>query len=149
MTAFSDKLRVLLEERGISLGELARISHYDKGYLSRVVRGKMPGSPDLAAVLDKALCTDGELEQLFRHRRASPGSSPAAQLVRAISTFTLEDLAGARTADGPASRKAASILDTWNDSPTAVPHVLILNARQISIEELRALETTRVIQAIA
>ena len=43
----------------MSLRQAARLAHYDVSYLSRVVSGRKPGSPELAAALDKVLGADG------------------------------------------------------------------------------------------
>ncbi len=61
MTAFGDELRCFLAKRGMTLGELARRSSFDKGYLSKVVNGHKPGSSYLAARLDEVLDADGTL----------------------------------------------------------------------------------------
>ena len=65
MTAFGDTVRALLAERGWSLGELARRSHYNKGYLSKVLNGIKPGSRALAGHLDELLGAGGELAALI------------------------------------------------------------------------------------
>jgi len=54
----------LLSERGMSLRQAARLSHYDVSYLSKVISGRKPGSRELAAALDKMLDADGELAAL-------------------------------------------------------------------------------------
>ncbi len=61
MSALGDELGRLLTERGLSLRELARRSHYDLGYLSKVVNGRKRGSRELALHLDGLLGADGRL----------------------------------------------------------------------------------------
>jgi hypothetical protein len=46
---------------GISLRALARTSHYDVGYLSKVINGYRTGSRELALDMDKRLRADGAL----------------------------------------------------------------------------------------
>ncbi len=52
MSTFGSEVKRLLAERGMSLHQAARLAHYDVSYLSRVVNGHKPGSPELAAALD-------------------------------------------------------------------------------------------------
>jgi transcriptional regulator with XRE-family HTH domain len=61
---FGDEVRRLLSERGISLRQAARLAHYDPSYLSKVLSGTKPGSPELAAALDEILGADGVLTAL-------------------------------------------------------------------------------------
>ncbi len=67
-----ERLRELLAERGMSLGELSRRSHYDKGYLSKVMNGRKAASEPLARCLDELLGAGGELAVLV------PAPAPAA-----------------------------------------------------------------------
>jgi hypothetical protein len=64
MTSFGDLMARLMAEQGVSLHRLAKIVHYDVGYLSKVRSGKKPASRKLAAQLDSALKAGGELESL-------------------------------------------------------------------------------------
>jgi transcriptional regulator with XRE-family HTH domain len=64
VSELGDEVRRLLAERGISLHEAARLTHYDVSYLSKVVNGHKPGSRGLAAALDKVLNADGRLAAL-------------------------------------------------------------------------------------
>lgn len=61
MTAFGHTLQALLNERDMSLRRLAEISHYDVGYLSKVVNGKKPPSADMARRLEEVLEAPGDL----------------------------------------------------------------------------------------
>lgn len=61
MNDFGDELGRLRAERGLSLHELARRSHYDVGYLSKVTSGRKRGSRELALRLDTLLSADGGL----------------------------------------------------------------------------------------
>jgi len=61
MSDFGTELGRLHREHGLSLHELARRSHYDAGYLSKVIRGHKHGSRALALHMDKLLGADGAL----------------------------------------------------------------------------------------
>jgi hypothetical protein len=71
MTSFGDLMGRLMAEQGVSLHRLAKIVHYDVGYLSKVRSGKKPASRKLAAQLDSALKANGELESLAPQPRAT------------------------------------------------------------------------------
>jgi transcriptional regulator with XRE-family HTH domain len=80
---FGAELRRARLAAGLSLGELAGIVHYSKGYLSKIETGRKPPSVDLARRCDVALGTDGRLGELVGHassKTATPGvASPGAQ----------------------------------------------------------------------
>jgi transcriptional regulator with XRE-family HTH domain len=61
VSEFGNEVRRLLAERGMSLHQAARVTHYDVSYLSKVVNGRKPGSRELAEALDRTLGTDGAL----------------------------------------------------------------------------------------
>jgi len=61
VSEFGNEVRRLLAERGMSLHQAVKVTHYDVSYLSKVVNGHKPGSRDLAEVLDRALGADGAL----------------------------------------------------------------------------------------
>jgi transcriptional regulator with XRE-family HTH domain len=61
MTAFGEALRRLLDQRGVSLGRLSEATHYDKGYLSKMVNGRRPVTEEAARACDAALEARGEL----------------------------------------------------------------------------------------
>ncbi|TDE30796.1 WD40 repeat domain-containing protein [Nonomuraea mesophila] len=58
------RLRRLRLERGLSLNELARLTNYSKGYLSKVETGEKQLTPGVARGCDRALQTGGELAGL-------------------------------------------------------------------------------------
>ncbi|HXP18587.1 MAG TPA: helix-turn-helix domain-containing protein, partial [Streptosporangiaceae bacterium] len=64
MSDFGDEVRRLLAERGMSLREAGRRSHFDASYLSKVVNGHKPGTRYMARVLDDVLGAGGELAEL-------------------------------------------------------------------------------------
>lgn len=78
MTTFGDELRRLLAERGMTLGELARRSNYDKGYLSKVMNGHKPASTALARRLDELLGAAGGLMALVNRRAVLRGAAAVA-----------------------------------------------------------------------
>lgn len=57
-------LRRLRAARGLSLNELSRLTHYSKGYLSKVETGEKALSVGVARRCDAVLETDGELTEL-------------------------------------------------------------------------------------
>lgn len=61
---FGEKMRALMAERGISLRGLARRTHYDHGYLSKISRDIDRPSQEMAERLDTALEAGGELAAL-------------------------------------------------------------------------------------
>ena len=72
MSDFSAELGRLHREHGLSLHELARRSHYDAGYLSKVIRGYKHGSRELALHMDKLLGADGALVAAWERSARPP-----------------------------------------------------------------------------
>ncbi|MFD5270863.1 helix-turn-helix domain-containing protein [Streptomyces sp. NPDC058335] len=62
---FGSALRELRLARGLSLADLARITHYSKGYLSKIETGSKPVNGDVARLCDEALEADGALLALL------------------------------------------------------------------------------------
>jgi hypothetical protein len=60
----------MLAERGMSLRQAARLTHYDPSYLSKVVNGSKPGSRELARALDAVLHTGGALSAMVPDKPA-------------------------------------------------------------------------------
>ncbi len=54
-------LRRLRREAGLSLARLAELTHYNKGYLSKVENGRKPMTMELAQACDRVLAARGEL----------------------------------------------------------------------------------------
>jgi transcriptional regulator with XRE-family HTH domain len=97
VTEFGSEVARLLSERGMSLRQAARLAHYDVSYLSKVVNGRKPGSPELAAVLDKVLDAGGQLAALAAARAAPGPAAPAGvELIELARQAEASDL-GART----------------------------------------------------
>jgi transcriptional regulator with XRE-family HTH domain/tetratricopeptide (TPR) repeat protein len=71
MTTFGEKMRALMEERGVSLRKLAKAVHYDAGYLSRVANDLKRPSMPLAQQLEAALNADGGLLELVPERASA------------------------------------------------------------------------------
>ncbi|MEU7894124.1 helix-turn-helix domain-containing protein [Nonomuraea sp. NPDC049152] len=67
------RLRRLRTERGLSLNELSRATHYSKGYLSRIESGEKTLTPGVAHRCDQVLETGGELAGLVER---SAGACP-------------------------------------------------------------------------
>lgn len=63
--SFGPALRELRLARGLSLTDLARTTHYSKGYLSKIETGRKPVNGDVARLCDEALEADGALLALL------------------------------------------------------------------------------------
>lgn len=79
--SFPAQLRRLRQARGLSLTDLARRTHYSKGYLSKIETGAKRATVDVARLCDQVLDAQGELAKLVQGRPAvGPGerhTSPA------------------------------------------------------------------------
>ncbi|MCX5128378.1 helix-turn-helix domain-containing protein [Streptomyces sp. NBC_00347] len=76
---FPAQLRRLRVQRGLSLGDLARRTHYSKGYLSKIETGAKPVTLDVARSCDRVLEAGGELLRLVPERPENEESGrPAA-----------------------------------------------------------------------
>jgi transcriptional regulator with XRE-family HTH domain len=94
----------LLSERSMSQNQLAELSHWDPGYLSRVLNGRKPGTHALAADLDRVLGADGELLGIWTAGHACPALTALADPGRAFASP--DAAAGIRS--GRAARRAHS-----------------------------------------
>ncbi|GAA2499201.1 helix-turn-helix domain-containing protein [Streptomyces gobitricini] len=72
--SFSARLRDLRLQRGLSLAEMARLTHYSKGYLSKIETGAKRVTIDVARRCDQVLRAEGELLRLVRE--TPPPHSP-------------------------------------------------------------------------
>ncbi|WP_328666127.1 helix-turn-helix domain-containing protein [Streptomyces sp. NBC_00322] len=63
--SFPAQLRRLRGRRGLSLADLARQTHYSKGYLSKIETGSKPATFDVARRCDQVLRAGGELLRLL------------------------------------------------------------------------------------
>ncbi|MEU7636087.1 MULTISPECIES: helix-turn-helix domain-containing protein [unclassified Streptomyces] len=87
--SFGSSLRLLREERGLSLGDLARLVNYSRSHLSRVETGKKQPAEGLVRLCDEALEAKGSLLALLvRAPRRQSGRMCPIQLPRSISDFT-------------------------------------------------------------
>ncbi|MFI9155368.1 helix-turn-helix domain-containing protein [Streptomyces sp. NPDC053367] len=87
--SFPAQLRRLRQQRGLSLADLARRTHYSKGYLSKIETGAKRATLDVARRCDQILGAEGELLRLVERPGAGPGE-PACPY-RGLSAFTRED----------------------------------------------------------
>ncbi|MFE7777042.1 helix-turn-helix domain-containing protein [Streptomyces sp. NPDC057445] len=69
---FGAALRELRLARGLSLSDLARRTHYSKGYLSKIETGGKPVNRDVARRCDEALDADGALLALLPPPNTTP-----------------------------------------------------------------------------
>jgi transcriptional regulator with XRE-family HTH domain len=91
VTEFGSEVARLLDERGMSLRQAARLTHYDPSYLSKVISGLKPGSRQLAEALDRLLGADGALADMITDKppasaamRAGDDESEAWELERLV-----------------------------------------------------------------
>jgi hypothetical protein len=78
VTDFGRELARHLAERGVSLHQAARLTHYDVSYLSKVVNGRKPGSRQLAGALDRLLGANGALADLITDKPLAAVAAPVA-----------------------------------------------------------------------
>ncbi|MBP2706808.1 tetratricopeptide repeat protein [Microbispora sp. RL4-1S] len=100
--SFGSALRDLRRKRGLSLASLSALTHYSKGYLSRIETGERPPTPLVARRCDEVLRADGALTQLVpagpRHQDGfrRPAQLPAAPRAFAGRAAALAELDGAQ-----------------------------------------------------
>ncbi|MEU7889082.1 helix-turn-helix domain-containing protein [Microbispora bryophytorum] len=86
--SFGVALRNLRRERGLSLASLSALTHYSKGYLSRIETGERPPTPLVARRCDEVLRAEGALAGLVPARHRHHGRFPRpAQLPAAPRAF--------------------------------------------------------------
>ncbi|MER6999336.1 helix-turn-helix domain-containing protein [Streptomyces sp. NPDC000410] len=76
--SFPAQLRRLRTRRGLSLADLARQTHYSKGYLSKIETGVKRVTVDVARRCDQVLRAEGELLRLVVRQAPAPGSASGA-----------------------------------------------------------------------
>lgn len=136
MSDLGGAVRRLLSDRGMSLHELSRRSHWDVGYLSKVINGHKHGSYHLVADLDRVLGAGGELLGLWTATQGSP-------VIQALADAADAGLTGAGmgTAAASAATSAGTALSRWDDvHEPAGPGVLA--ADQVGVREIGHLEET-------
>ncbi|MFD3730316.1 helix-turn-helix domain-containing protein [Streptomyces sp. NPDC058632] len=100
--SFPAQLRRLRQARGLSLTDLARQTHYSKGYLSKIETGTKRATVDVARLCDQVLGAEGELLRLVQERppadsggggeaAASGRQSDGVCPYRGLSAFTPQD----------------------------------------------------------
>ncbi|WP_416959065.1 helix-turn-helix domain-containing protein [Streptomyces sp. Agncl-13] len=99
-SSFPAQLRRLRRERGLSLADLARQTHYSKGYLSKIETGVKRATVDVARQCDHILRAEGELLRLVREAGpaergggATADTGTPACPYRGLSAFTPQDAA--------------------------------------------------------
>ncbi|WP_432845928.1 helix-turn-helix domain-containing protein [Amycolatopsis sp. CA-161197] len=91
MTQFGRELRRIRGERRLTLAALASVTHYSKGYLSKIETGAKPASADLARRLDTALDAGGHLVRVLTAELARPGADVSPY--RGLAAFSGDDSA--------------------------------------------------------
>ncbi|CAM5328225.1 hypothetical protein GCM10010261_18670 [Streptomyces pilosus] len=76
--SFPAELRRLRQARGLSLADLARRTHYSKGYLSKIETGAKRATADIARICDRVLDAEGELLGLVDLSERVEGRRPSA-----------------------------------------------------------------------
>ncbi|MEH0474649.1 WD40 repeat domain-containing protein [Streptomyces sp. B21-097] len=92
---FPSQLRRLRRQRGLSLADMARRTHYSKGYLSKIETGAKRVTVDVARRCDEILEAEGGLLRLLTKNAESP-EQPRPELdgvrpYRGLSAFTAQD----------------------------------------------------------
>ncbi|MET9493853.1 helix-turn-helix transcriptional regulator [Streptomyces sp. NPDC006552] len=96
---FGAELRRLREGAGMTLKQLAEVTTYSTGHLSKIERGANPPTMNLAQCCDAYFNAGGRLRRLFAAEGQSPGSKPRPARRRVIATG-MGSLLAARLADG-------------------------------------------------
>ena len=117
------ELRRLRLDRGLSLGELSRRLHYDKGYLSRVESGTRRPSADLVRRCDAVLRTDGQLERSFLYRPSTPHDR-GDDVLGVLSTDEVGRVAHPDEPISPDAHRARRSAATWTATAGSVAAVL-------------------------
>lgn len=99
---FGAELRRLREEAGMTLKQLAAVTTYSTGHLSKIERGVNPPTMSLAQCCDAYFNAGGRLRRLFSAEDQSVGSRPRPARRRVIVTG-VGSLIAARLADGSGS----------------------------------------------
>jgi transcriptional regulator with XRE-family HTH domain len=94
VSEFGSEVARLLAERGMSLRQAARLTHYDPSYLSKVINGVKPGSLQLAEALDRVLDSGGALAAIAEVPTApSPAALADVELIELARQAGTSDLA--------------------------------------------------------
>jgi transcriptional regulator with XRE-family HTH domain len=126
MADFAAEVRRLMAERGMSLRGLARTAGYDPSYLSKILSGRKPASPYLAARLDDALGAEGKIREAAASVPDVPRSVPGEDLglIELARRAEVSDLGS-----GTLELLQASADRLCRDYPTVDPRVLSGQAR--------------------
>ncbi|MFJ5775476.1 helix-turn-helix domain-containing protein [Streptomyces sp. NPDC093094] len=89
--SFPAQLRRLRQQRGLSLADLARRTHYSKGYLSKIETGAKRATADVARRCDRILHADGELLRLVEQPPRGDDPGEPVRPYRGLSAFTPRD----------------------------------------------------------
>lgn len=89
--SFGTALRDLRTRRGMSLADLASVTHYSKGYLSKLETGSKPPSHELASQLDHALNAYGRLLDACRVDQVARADATPWETAELLERLTASD----------------------------------------------------------
>ncbi|MFD9301354.1 helix-turn-helix domain-containing protein [Streptomyces sp. NPDC060048] len=118
---FPAQLRRLRVQRGLSLADLARETHYSKGYLSKIETGAKPVTADVARCCDRVLRAEGELLRLVPESEGPGPPAPAPSGVAGPSRSGAGALAGSVSGAPPGSQSPGS-QSPGSQSPGECPY---------------------------
>ncbi|WP_169734268.1 helix-turn-helix domain-containing protein [Hamadaea tsunoensis] len=134
---FGRELRRLRGAAGLSLGALARATHFDKGYLSRVETGERTPSPQLSRLCDQVLGTGGYLTRLLLS-----GAAPRIPAVREQPAEDPPAAAGRAPTDPLLRAPFAAMLTELRKLGQSSPSGTVLELVRAQLTGLRSLAAT-------
>jgi plasmid maintenance system antidote protein VapI len=147
-TDYVGRVQELMAERRWGTRELARIIKFDASYLSKVVRGQKPLTASLAAALDRAFDTGGELASLLNAAEDADAGKImhlADDVVAAAARETSEHAELAEVSEvGPGALEQfrADVVNVAREYVVTGPLPLFMDMERIRRRISRALERT-------
>ncbi|GAA2818927.1 hypothetical protein GCM10010522_40880 [Kribbella solani] len=89
--SFGSRLQEYRDHRGWSLGDLARVTHFSRSYLSNIENGRKPATDDVARACDAALRAKGELIAAARQDAAARLNETPWQTAELVSRLQSSD----------------------------------------------------------
>ncbi|MFF2845141.1 helix-turn-helix domain-containing protein [Streptomyces sp. NPDC058001] len=91
-SSFPVELRARRSQAGLSLGELAARTHYDRSHLHHVETGRRRATRPVAEALDQALAADGQLLAAWEHDERQRHEEAASRHTRAAALAVSQDM---------------------------------------------------------